>query len=174
VVRQLLNSCRFRLAEEYLHEKLFRDSDASAPAEYPPDQPEADGLDDDGTAYGAEEAELEAALVKELADVEREVTAFDEDQEMGGIENTTSARNGELTKDDDDEESEAGSEDLEAESSGSDEEDLEEDEGGEGDGDEDVEMGDDGDQKGDDSAGNKQADPTTQPQPQQQSEVMVH
>ena len=132
-----------------------------------------DSLDDDGTAYGAEEAELEAALVQELAEVEREVNALDEDQEMGGVENIAGPRNGESTKDVDDEESDAGSEDLEAESSGSDEEDLEEDEGGDGDGDEDVEMGDDGDQKGN-SSGNKQADPAAQQHPQQQSEVMVH
>src|SRR5215471_17792276 len=120
--------------------QLFRDSDASAPAEYPPDQPEVDSLDDDGTAYGAEEAELEAALVKELAEAERR-DGVDEDQEMGGTETITAPRNEGSAKDDDDDESDAGSEDLEAESSGSDDEDLEEDEGGEGEGDEDVEMG---------------------------------
>jgi len=173
MVWQLLKFYKSRLVEQYLRGKLFRDSDASAPAEYPPDQPEVDSLDDDGAAYGAEEAELEAALVQELAEVEREVNALDEDQEMAGVENATGPRNEESTKDDDDEESDAGSEDLEAESSGSDEEDLEEDEGGDGDGDEDVEMGDDGDQKGN-SSGNKQADPTAQRHPQQQSEVMVH
>ena len=78
-----------------LYGNLFRDPDASAPAEYPPEQPDADSLDDDGAAYGAEEAELEAALVKELAEVEREVNAFEEDQEMGGVENTTGVHSGE-------------------------------------------------------------------------------
>ncbi|PGH18893.1 histone chaperone ASF1 [Polytolypa hystricis UAMH7299] len=134
------------------------DSDDSAPAEFPPEQPEADGLDDDGAAYGAEEAEMQAALEEELAKVEQEAPG--DDQEMGGVVR------------DEDEESEAGSEDLEAESSGSDDEEDEED-GGEGEGDDDIEMGDDAEDKGEPS-GNGQPNPATEQRQQQQSEVMVH
>jgi histone chaperone ASF1 len=126
-----------------------RDSEESAPAEYPPDQPEADRLDDDSNAYGAEEAELEAALVKELEEANKQ----GEDQEMEGGEVTAG--------NDDDDVSDAGSEDLEEESE-DDEDELDEDEAG--DGDEDVEMGDDSEQK--DESG-KPAHPA-------QPEVMVH
>ncbi|MCJ1311007.1 Histone chaperone asf1 [Agyrium rufum] len=110
-----------------------RDSEDSAPAEYPPEQPEADLVNDDGTAYGAEEVELEKALIEE----ERALAAVegDEDEEMGGMQDTTHpAAKAE------DEESDAGSEDLEAASSGSEDEEEEE-EGGEAE-DEDMEMGD--------------------------------
>lgn len=112
-----------------------RDSEDSAPAEYPPEQPEADTLDDDGQAYGAEEAELQAAIEKEYEEAEAKATVKSgEDDKMEGTDDK-----------DDDAVSETGSEDLEAESS--DEEDEEdEEEAGEGDGDEDVEMGE-GDEK---------------------------
>lgn len=122
------------------------DSEESAPAEYPPDQPEADNLDDDSNAYGAEERELEAALVKELEEANKGENEGD-DHEMEG---------GEVTAGNDGEEediSDGESEDLEEESDDDDDE-LDEDEAGEGD--EDVEMGDD--------------KPSHQPQP----EVMVH
>lgn len=66
---------------------LFRDSEESAPAEYPPDQPEADGLDDDSAAYGQEEVELEAALVQELQTAENTEPPKGEDQEMEGTGN---------------------------------------------------------------------------------------
>ncbi|KAK2809874.1 Histone chaperone asf1 [Emmonsiellopsis sp. PD_5] len=141
------------------------DSEDSAPAEYPPDQPEADVLDDDGAAYGAEEVELEAALIKELEEAEQKGGEPAEDQEMGGVEPALPVESS--AKEDDDNASDAGSEDLEAESSGSDEDD-DDDEGGEGDGDDDVEMGDDSEQKGDNPA-----NPPAQHQ-QQQSELMVH
>ncbi|PGH18116.1 histone chaperone asf1 [Helicocarpus griseus UAMH5409] len=145
------------------------DSEDSAPAEYPPDQPEADVLDDDGTAYGAEEAELEAALLKELQEAEEKrnggAAPAGEDQEMGDAEEQQDHPIKEEEGDDNDNESDAGSEDLEAESSGSDEED-DEDEGGEGDGDDDVEMGDDAEHKGDSNQANQRQ--------QQQSEQMVH
>lgn len=132
---------------------LLRDSDDSAPAEYPPDQPEADGLDDDSGAYGAEERELEAALLKELEDSNK--PAEGDDHEMEGAEAPAG-------KEDEEEEiSDAESEDLEAESD-DDEDDLDEEEGG--DGDDDVEMGDDAEHKDD------AAKPTHQPQP----ELMVH
>lgn len=131
-----------------------RDSEESAPAEYPPDQPEADNLDDDSNAYGAEEAELEAALVKELEDANKEGEPdAGEDHEMEGAEPTTGKE--------DEDESDAGSEDLEEDSDDDDDDELDEEDGG----DEDVEMGDDSEQK-DDPAGK-----TTHPA---QPEVMVH
>ncbi|MCJ1285779.1 Histone chaperone asf1 [Xylographa opegraphella] len=117
------------------------DSEDSAPAEFPPEQPEADVIEDDGTAYGAEEAELEAALIKEEAALGPE----DADEEMAGADDTAGP-SGAAAKAEDDEDSDAGSEDLEAESSGSEDEDIE-DEEGEGEGDEDMEMGEDGEAK---------------------------
>lgn len=134
----------------------YRDSEESAPAEYPPEQPEADQLDDDGTAYGAEEVELENALLKELEEVDtQEVEGEGEGEgEDHDMEGTATAAAGDI-----DDASDAGSEDLEAESSGSEEEDLEEEEAG--DGDDDVEMADD--------TNSGAAQP-----PQRQSEVMVH
>ncbi|EED19908.1 histone chaperone ASF1, putative [Talaromyces stipitatus ATCC 10500] len=124
------------------------DSEESAPAEYPPEQPEADQLDDDGAAYGAEEVELENALIKELEEVEHQ---DGEDHEMEGTSAATAAA-------EDDDASDAASEDLEAESSESEEEDLDEEDAG--DGDDDVEMADD-------------ANPGSA-RPQSQPEVMVH
>ncbi|KAL9121779.1 MAG: hypothetical protein Q9187_001667 [Circinaria calcarea] len=138
-----------------------RDSADSAPAEYPPEQPEADVVEDDGTAYGAEEVELEEALIKE----EAALTAQGEDEEMAGADDTA----GQAAKAEDDE-SDAGSEDLEAESSGSEDDEVEEEEG-EGDGDEDMEMAEDGDGKPTEAASHN-----GQPigQQQQHGEVMVH
>lgn len=131
---------------------VIRDSEESAPAEYPPDQPEADNLEDDSNAYGAEERELEAALVKELEEANK---GDGEDQEMDGGEGTAG-------KEDDEEDiSDAESEDLEEESD-DDEDDLDEEDAGEGD--EDVEMGDDSEQK----------DESAKPAHQAQPEVMVH
>ncbi|KAE8382594.1 histone chaperone asf1 [Aspergillus bertholletiae] len=132
------------------------DSEESAPAEYPPDQPEADILEDDSGAYGAEEVELEAALVRELADAERDVKS--EDHEMEGAEPT-------IKEEEEEDISDAESEDIEDESD-DEEEDLDEDEAG--DGDEDVEMGDDSEQKDD----GPKAEPTSQHS--HQPEVMVH
>ncbi|GMF68700.1 unnamed protein product [Aspergillus oryzae] len=132
------------------------DSEESAPAEYPPDQPEADILEDDSAAYGAEEAELEAALVRELADAERDVKS--EDHEMEGAEPA-------IKEEEEEDISDAESEDIEDESD-DDEEDLDEEEAG--DGDEDVEMGDDSEQKDD----GPKADSTNQHS--HQPEVMVH
>ncbi|KAL2039422.1 hypothetical protein N7G274_007694 [Stereocaulon virgatum] len=132
------------------------DTEDSAPAEFPPEQPEADTVEDDGANYGAEEVELEEGLKAELA--AEEAKAVDEDEEMAGAEETAGA------KEDDD--SDAGSEDLEAESSGSEDEDAEEEEG---EGDEDMEMGDAETAEG--STAGKQ-----QPMHQQShaGEVMVH
>ena len=125
------------------------DSEESAPAQYPPDQPEADLDGDDGTRYGEEEVELEEALKKE----EAELALQEEDDTMEGGEDTAGG---------DDDASDAGSEDLEA-SSGDDDDEEEEEEGG--DDDEDIDMG-----EGDDSkpaAHGQQND-------QHQGEVMVH
>ncbi|QSS52795.1 histone chaperone asf1 [Histoplasma capsulatum var. duboisii H88] len=148
------------------------DSEDSAPAEYPPDQPEADVLDDDGKEYGAEEAELEEALLKELQEAEKIQTARvpGEDHEMGDA-GEPGASNKEDDGDDNDNDSDAGSEDLEAESSGSEDEEDDE-EGGEGEGDDDVEMGDDTEQKGD--SNNQVNQPPTDQHHQQQAELMVH
>ena len=136
---------------------FYRDSEESAPAEYPPDQPEADQVEDDGVAYGQEEVELEEGLKAELAEEEAKAAAEGEDEEMEGAEETAGAK---------DNDSDAGSEDLEAESSESEVEEEEE-EGGEGEPDEDMEMAD-----GDNAApqeGQKDGIP-----PQQPAEVMVH
>ncbi|KAF2084581.1 histone deposition protein Asf1 [Saccharata proteae CBS 121410] len=109
------------------------DSEDSAPAEFPPDQPEADLLDNDENAYGAEEEEEE-----EVAEDHEAVKMDTEDAEMAGAEETAGP-----TKEDD-ETSDAGSEDLEAESSGSEDEEDDEEGEGEANGDEDMDMGEDG------------------------------
>ncbi|KAL2809795.1 histone chaperone asf1 [Aspergillus granulosus] len=126
------------------------DSEESAPAEYPPEQPEADVLEDDSAAYGAEEVELENALVRELEEAEKEEPAKGEDHDMEGTDNH------------EDELSDAESEDIEDESD-DDDDDIDEEEGG--DADEDVEMGDDTEPKDDNT------NPAAH-HPQQQ--VMVH
>jgi histone chaperone ASF1 len=145
----------------------FRDSEESAPAEYPPEQPDADKLDDDGTAYGAEEAEMQAALEKELEETEAKITnppqpVADGDKEM---------IDGDEAKEDE-EGSEAGSEDLEQESSDEDDDEDEEEEGAEG---EDTEMGD-GDDKPTASTGTVEAQATNGDHRVDGSkpEVMVH
>ena len=143
-----------------------RDSEDSAPAEYPPEQPEADALDDDGAAYGAEEAEMQAALEKELAETEAAAakeTPNTDDHEMAGTEDVAKVK-------EDDEVSEVGSEDLEADSSGSDDEEDEE-EGAEGDADEDAEMAE-GNEKPAESV--HKPDQKAMPQQQGQPQVMVH
>jgi histone chaperone ASF1 len=145
-----------------------RDTEESAPAEYPPEQPEADTLDDDGTAYGAEEAEMQAALEKELAETEAAVAANQttngEDHDMAGADDLAAKLK------DEDEVSEAGSEDLEADSSGSDDEEDEE-EGAEGaEADEDMEAVE-GDEKPAEPV--KAGEQKSMPQ-QGQQQVMVH
>ena len=107
-----------------------RDSDDSAPAEFPPEQPEAD-LTADGDQYGAEEAEEEEEEEAEGAEAAADPDAMVDDSEMAGAE-ADPAAGGEEDED-------AGSEDLEAESSGSEDEELEEEEV-EGDGDADMDM----------------------------------
>lgn len=142
---------------------MNRDSEDSAPAEYPPEQPEADTLEDDAEAYGAEEAEMQAALERELAETEAVAAQADdkgEDHDMEGIEEAAVK----VRDDEDDDASEAGSEDLEAESSGSEDELEEEEEAGEG---EDMEMGDAEEKAGD-------AKTNVEQKPMQSAEVMVH
>ena len=137
---------------------IYRDTEDSGPAEFPPEQPEADTVEDDGATYGAEEVELEEGLKAELAAEEAKVAAEGEDEEMDGADETA----GNKEKDED---SDVGSEDLEAESSGSEDEDAEEEEG---DGDEDMEMGEGEQNKGDDE---KHA---PMGQHAEHAEVMVH
>ncbi|KAL6245198.1 Histone chaperone asf1 [Rhinocladiella similis] len=132
------------------------DSEESAPAEYPPDQPEADTLDDDGTAYGAEEAEMQAALEKELEETE----TLAQDKQKEGDQEMVETKGKE-----EDEESDAGSEDLEEESSESEDEEEDE-EGAEA---EDTEMAD-GEDKAPAPADANGEQKTADSQP----EVMVH
>lgn len=112
---------------------IRRDSDESAPAEFPPDQPEAD-LNVDDEEYGAEEAEEEEEEEEAVEGGEgsgvADPDAMVDDAEMAGVEVDPAAAA---------EESDDGSEDLEAESSGSDEEDLEDEQDG-GDADEQMEL----------------------------------
>ncbi|KAI1359069.1 ASF1 like histone chaperone-domain-containing protein [Xylaria arbuscula] len=104
------------------------DSEASAPAEFPPEQPEAD-LQADEEEYGAEEldedVEEEADGVADKAG-ETSAVAADGDAEMGGAEET-----GEIGGED--EMSEDGSVDLENESEDELEEDVEGETGAQGD-----------------------------------------
>ncbi|PMD67479.1 histone deposition protein Asf1 [Hyaloscypha bicolor E] len=93
------------------------DSEASAPPEFPPEQPEAD-LTADGDQYGAEEAEEEEEEIEEGGEAAPD--AMVQDAEMAGAEGEGAIAAGE--------ESDDGSEDLEADSSGSEEEELEEEE----------------------------------------------
>lgn len=134
------------------------DSEDSAPAEYPPEQPDVDAADDDEAKYGAEEEEEEeeAEEAPELADGEEVAKAKveSEDHDMEGVE-----ANGKEEDIDDN-----ASEDLEAESEDDEdleEEDLEEEGEGEANGDHDTEM-DEGAHAKDD------------PMQHQQADVMVH
>lgn len=96
------------------------DSEASAPAEFPPEQPEADTAAD-GDQYGADEADEDEEEEEELAEgavVAESGDAMVEDHEMAGVE--TGPANGAESDDD--------SEDLEGSSSGSEDDELEEEE----------------------------------------------
>lgn len=110
-----------------------RDNEATAPAEFPPEQPEADLAPDDED-YGAEEVELEEEVAEEgAAEMTSEAAVVSgEDAAMAGAVDATAEH-----VPDDDEMSEDGSVDIEGES-----EDDEEEEGA-AEGDEmDVDMGD--------------------------------
>ena len=150
------------------------DSEDSAPAEFPPEQPEADIGEDDEKQYGAEEVELEEALIKEEAELKQQ----QEDAEMEGADDTIGAENKVEVEDDD--ESDAGSEDLEADSSGSEDDDGEEEEEGEGadegeEGeDEDMEMGEDDGENTKTGSVKAQDRVKGEEMEHQHSEVMVH
>ncbi|KAM0420542.1 hypothetical protein ACHAPT_011711 [Fusarium lateritium] len=106
------------------------DSEASAPAEFPPEQPEAD-LVADGEEYGAEEAAEEA----EEAEAEAKAKASNgEDSEMASVENETE------NVQEEDEMSEDGSVDIEGESEDELEEEEEAEAEGEGQGDDAMEV----------------------------------
>jgi len=137
------------------------DSDESAPAEYPPEQPEADVAEDDGNQYGAEEEEEEEEIE---AEAEGAKVEEGEDAAMAGVEADAPKE--------EDEASDAGSEDLEEESEGSDDEEEEEEEGeGEGEEQADDEMAD-----GQDVSTSKPtiAEKENQQHTHQQADVMVH
>lgn len=165
------------------------DTEESAPAEFPPEQPDVDQEAADGEQYGAEEDEddeedeaeegAEGVEGEASADAKAKAKVKGDDTEMEGVEGENGkAGNGK----EEDEESDAGSEDLEAESEGDEEEDLEDEEGdGEGEGEQngDVEM-DDGTEGNNgnnnnaaSSADAKKATPQDQQQ-QHQPDVMVH
>lgn len=143
---------------------VARDSEESAPAEYPPEQPEADKLEDDEEVYGAEEAEMQAALEQELEDTEAKAIVNGDDHEMEGAE----VEQTKVKEDEENDVSEAGSEDLEAESSESEDDEEEE----EGDGDEDMEMADSEDKPATESSADGQGGKSMQAPGQ--AEVMVH
>ncbi|RYP42690.1 hypothetical protein DL767_000059 [Monosporascus sp. MG133] len=100
------------------------DSEASAPAEFPPEQPEAD-LQPDEEEYGADELDEEveeegpeAAAAAKGQDSAAAATAGDGDAEMGGVE-----ENGDAVEED--ESDEEGSVDLENETEDELEEEIE-------------------------------------------------
>ena len=132
------------------------DSEASAPAEFPPEQPDADNQEDDEAAYGAEELE------------EDEVEAEGEPEVKEGEDAEMAEANPVEQPKEEDEVSDAGSEDIEAESSASEDEDEEEEEEGEGEAE-----GEAADEMDTDNPA--PANATEKPQPaQQQGDVMVH
>ncbi|KXJ89451.1 ASF1 like histone chaperone-domain-containing protein [Microdochium bolleyi] len=98
------------------------DSEASAPAEFPPEQPEAD-LQADEEEYGAEELAEEAEEEAAADEESKAAMNIDGDADMAGTAEAAAA-------DEDEEESDDGSVDLEDES----EDELEEEGEGEGDG----------------------------------------
>ncbi|KAI6833672.1 Histone chaperone [Hortaea werneckii] len=156
------------------------DSEESAPAEFPPEQPDVDQAEDDEARYGAEddgedeEGEAPELVEGGIGEAAKAKAPQGEDAEMEGVEN------GDGKEEDDEESSDAGSEDIENESSDDDEEDLEEDEaeeGAEGEasgqhGDHDMDMGDD--HPADQKAGMQQQPQQHHQQQQQQPDVMVH
>ncbi|QIX00510.1 hypothetical protein AMS68_006027 [Peltaster fructicola] len=126
------------------------DSEESAPALFPPDQPDVDAAEDDGANYGAEEEEEEEEEAEATEGDAVKAGADGEDAEMAGVEDAK------IEEDD-----EAGSEDIEDESEDDEEDDLEEEEAeGETNGADDMEM-EDG------AANNEHADA-------HQQDVMVH
>lgn len=121
------------------------DSEESAPAEYPPEQAEADAAEDDEQQYGMEE--LEEEQIEEGDEPETAETAetaegeeAEPTLEVPAVDGATESKEGDTAEaDDDDAASDAGSEDLEAESSGSEADEDEAEEDGEADEDEEAE-----------------------------------
>lgn len=117
------------------------DSEESAPAEYPPEQAEADAAEDDEQQYGMEE--LEEEQIEEGDEPETAETAEGEEAEpaleVSAVDGATEAKEGDTAEAEDDAASDAGSEDLEAESSGSEADEDEAEEDGEADEDEEAE-----------------------------------
>ncbi|ROW15660.1 hypothetical protein VPNG_02099 [Cytospora leucostoma] len=115
------------------------DNDATAPAEFPPEQPEADLAPDDDD-YGADEVDLDDAedATEEVAEANGQASRAVLDATMDGIAETVEHAR------DDEEMSEDGSVDIEGESDDEIEEDEEEAEGQGGDGDDnmDIDMSD--------------------------------
>ncbi|KUI56370.1 Histone chaperone ASF1 [Cytospora mali] len=109
------------------------DNDATAPAEFPPEQPEADLAPDDDE-YGADEVDIDEAedVAEEVPEANGEASAVVMDAAMDGAPETVAR--------DDDEMSEDGSVDIEGESDDEIEEDEEEAEGQAGDDSMDVDM----------------------------------
>lgn len=134
------------------------DSEESAPAEFPPEQPDVDAAEDDEAKYGEEEVEVDEEEV-ELDVEEGAATAKveGEDADMEGVEAETNG------KEEEDEESEAGSEDL-GEDSEDEEEELEEEEDGE----------DEGEANGDTEMSDSKDNPTSIKNSEQPTDVMVH
>lgn len=64
----------------------FRDSEESAPAEFPPEQPGVDEVDADEEEYGKEEREIEEAELAAEEETEPVAPTPGEDTEMGGAE----------------------------------------------------------------------------------------
>ncbi|RMX72776.1 hypothetical protein D0869_14272 [Hortaea werneckii] len=92
------------------------DSEESAPAEFPPEQPDVDQAEDDEARYGAEDdGEEEDGEAPELVEggsgeAAKAKAPQGEDAEMEGVEN------GDGKEEEDEESSDAGSEDIENES----------------------------------------------------------
>ncbi|ROT35769.1 histone deposition protein Asf1 [Sodiomyces alkalinus F11] len=103
------------------------DSDASAPAEFPPEQPEAD-LAPDEDEYGAEEIEEEDADATDAEKASGSKKVPGDDLDMGGVENGINLDKGKALEVEEDEMSDDGSVDIEGES----EDELEEEELGDG------------------------------------------
>ncbi|KAK0649442.1 ASF1 like histone chaperone-domain-containing protein [Cercophora newfieldiana] len=107
------------------------DSEASAPAEFPPEQPEADLVADE-EEYGAEELAEEEEELAEGAAAGTNGEAADKDAAMDGVEGQGAEEPAEAGAEED-EMSDDGSVDIEGESEDELEEDEEEGEGAEGD-----------------------------------------
>ncbi|KAL2752146.1 hypothetical protein ACRALDRAFT_1045309 [Sodiomyces alcalophilus JCM 7366] len=127
------------------------DSEASAPAEFPPEQPEADLAPDDED-YGAEEREEEEAETAVAEKTDDKKKAPGDDADMSGVENGANLENGKALDAEEDEMSDDGSVDIEGES----EDELDEEELGEGEAmDEDAMDVDTVDKAGNAAAGNQ-------------------